>query len=234
MSSMQKTLSFRSAIQKFASRDSDAWTFSGYASKFNGVDAHGDTIAPGAFSKVLSDIEAGRADMPKMLLNHNKYELPVGKWLSFSQTDEGLLGEGELTKGNPNSQAIHAGMRHGTVDGLSVSMGLNQGDYEEQKAGRLLIKNVAKLLEVSVVTFPADGQAKIDLATVKSALDSFGRLAEIEDYLRDARGFSRAEAKATVSAIKRIASQSESDEATALPDSVRDLIIANTINLALN
>jgi HK97 family phage prohead protease len=231
---MQKTLSFRSAIQKFASGDSDAWTFSGYASKFNGLDSYGDTIAPGAFNKVLSDIEAGRADMPKMLLNHNRYELPVGKWLSFSETGEGLLGEGELTKGNPNSPAIRAGMQHGTVDGLSIGFGLNKDDYEDQKSGGILIKNVAKLFEVSVVTFPADSQAKIDLATVKSTLDSFGRLAEIEDYLRDARGFSRAEAKAMVSAIKRIASQSESDEATALPDSVRDLIIANTINLALN
>ena len=38
--------------------------FSGYASKWNGVDSYGDTILPGAFADAI------KSGMPKMFFNH--------------------------------------------------------------------------------------------------------------------------------------------------------------------
>ena len=88
--------------------------FRGYASTFNGNDSYGDTILPGAYLKTLAD-----NGMPKMFFAHD-WGLPVGKWLSAVEDEKGLLVEGELTPGNPQSDAILAAMKHGTVDGLSI------------------------------------------------------------------------------------------------------------------
>lgn len=158
---LRKTLSLESAELKFSA---SAGTFSGYASTFNGVDSYGDTIIPGAYKQAL------RAGLPKMLFNHSSYDLPIGKWLSAKEDERGLFVEGELTPGNPQSDAVHAALKHGTVDGLSIGYYLKSGDYEETDTGRT-IKKISRLVEISVVTFPADGDALIVPGSIKSMHD---------------------------------------------------------------
>ena len=72
---------------------------------------------------------------------------------------------------------------------------------------RRTLKKV-ELIEVSLVTFPANGKARI--SAVKS-LDEVASLRELEAYLREVGGFSKSEAIAIVSKAKAVG-RSESDD----------------------
>lgn len=194
---IQKTLSLSDVSLKM---EGETGKFSGYASVFNGVDAAGDTILRGAFLETLA------GGLPKMFWNH-KWDMPIGKWTEAREDDKGLYVAGELTSGLTLASDVHAAMKHGTLDGLSIGGMLKRGDYDETKSGRT-IRKWSRLIEVSPVVFPADGSARIDTASVKS-IDFEALLPEckterdIERLLRDA-GLGKWEAMATVSRAKAI------------------------------
>ena len=204
--------------------------FSGYASVFGGVDSYDDSIMKGAYNEVIDSVMKGSGRMPKMFVNHKSYEVPVGKWTKMYEDDKGLFMEGEFTPGNPQSEVIKAAMQHGTVDGLSI--GFRVGDYEIIETGGeklRLIKSVSELPEVSIVTFPADDSARIDLASVKSSLEQITNIKDFESFLRDAGGFSRALATATASRAKGLFSQSES-ESQEMPEELKREILRNYLS----
>lgn len=224
---MRKNLVLDNVGLKFAKGETGA--FSGYASVFGGVDSYRDTIMPGAYKSVIERIQAGSARMPKMFINHKSYELPVGKWLSMEEDDKGLFMFGELTPGMDEAKTVKAAMQHGTIDGLSIGYGLNRDDVEmvEKDDGVVrIIKNVSELYEISIVTYPADDAARVDLSSVKSALDQVESIKDFEDFLREAGGFSKSLATATASRAKRLFSQSESEKSK-LPDELQRIIAAN-------
>lgn len=177
-------------------------TFTGYASTFGNIDAHGDTIVKGAYLETLA-----QNGLPKMFFNHDMYQVPVGKWVDAKEDDHGLLLTGEFTPGNTLANEVKSAMLHGTVDGLSIGYRLEVGDYEETSDGRT-IRKVDRLVETSIVTMPADKFARIDLSSVKN-LDFDAELLEckterdIERLLRDA-GLSKKGATAVVSRAKAI------------------------------
>jgi len=227
---MRKNLVLDNVGLKFAKNDTGA--FSGYASVFGGVDSYRDTIMPGAYKSVIERIQAGAARMPKMFINHKSYELPVGKWLSMEEDDKGLFMFGELTPGMDEAKTVKAAMQHGTIDGLSIGYGLNRDDVEmvEKDDGVVrIIKNVSELYEISIVTYPADDAARVDLSSVKSVLDQVESIKDFEDFLREAGGFSKSLATATASRAKRLFSQSESEKSK-LPDELQRIIAANLQN----
>lgn len=202
---IQKTLKFDDVALKM---QGDTGTFEGYASKWNGLDAHGDTILKGAFIDTL------KATAPKMFFNH-QWDMPVGKWLDLSEDNEGLYVKGELTPGLSISADVRAAMKHGTLDGLSIGGFLKKGDYEE-KDGRRIIRKWSQLAEISPVVFPADGAARIDLHSVKSIdfeslLPECKSEKEIERLLRDA-GLGKWEAMAIVSRVRAIVKGSDSQQ----------------------
>lgn len=200
-----------------------AGSFTGYASVFNGVDSYNDTILPGAYKSVIDGISSG-GRMPRMFVNHRHWEIPVGKWTHMSEDSKGLLMSGELTPGNPSASTLKAAMQHGTIDGLSIGYRLGPNDAET-KDGVRVIKNISSLEEVSVVTFPADEAARVDLGSVKSALDQIESLKDFEDFLREAMGCSKGLATALASRVKRIVTQGE--PAAELPKELRDLLARN-------
>lgn len=176
--------------------EGDGATFSGYASVFNGNDLVGDTILPGAYKGAL------KKGTPKMFFNHDSYSLPIGKWIEVVEDEKGLKVVGELTPGNPQSEAVRAALKHGTVDGLSIGYRLRAGGYTEKDGGGRTIKTIDALPEISVVTFPCDQSARIeskseDIAELKTVRD-------FEVFLRDAGGFSRAEATALCAKAKSV------------------------------
>jgi HK97 family phage prohead protease len=190
---LRKTLSLSDAQIKLAA--DGVGTFAGYASVFGGVDAYGDTILRGAYEYTLKN-----HGKPKMFINHDSFGLPVGKWIVAKEDDHGLLVEGEFTPGMARAEEARASLKHGTVDGLSIGYLLKKGDYEEMEDGKRVIKRVSRLFEVSVVTFPADEAAKVDLASVKSdEVDSIETVRDFEYFLRDAGGLSKGLAQALVS-----------------------------------
>ena len=229
---MKKNIVLDNVGLKFSKGDTGG--FSGYASVFGGVDSYNDTIMPGAYKSVIERIKTGAARMPKMFVNHKSYELPVGKWKSIDEDDVGLFLFGELTPGMADAQAVKAAMMHGTIDGLSIGYGLNGDDVEYDddydNHGRVrIIKNISELYEISIVTYPADESARVDLSSVKSVLDQVESIKDFEDFLREAGGFSKSLATATASRAKRLFSQSESEKSK-LPDELQRIIAANLQN----
>lgn len=175
----------------------DARVFSGYASVFNGVDSYGDTIAPGAYEKTLSE-----RDRPiRMRWNH--YGPVIGKYTRIEEDEKGLYVEGELTPGHSVASDVYASLKHGAIDGLSI--GYYVREFEKDESARIL-KEI-ELIEVSVVEEPADGAALITDVKHADFLEYIERaesLKEIERLLRDACGLSRKAATAMVSRVKHL------------------------------
>jgi HK97 family phage prohead protease len=188
-----KTLSLSDAQVKFA--DDGGGKFAGYASVFGGVDSYGDTILRGAY-----DYSLRTHGKPKMFVNHDSMGLPVGKWLVAKEDDHGLYVEGEFTPGMARAEEARASLKHGTVDGLSIGYLLKKGDYDEMEDGKRVIRRVSRLFEVSVVTFPADQAARVDLASVKNdEVEAIETVRDFEWFLRDVGHLSKGLAKALVS-----------------------------------
>lgn len=196
---IKKTLPFSKTELKF---NSDAGSFKGYASVWDGVDSYGDTIKKGAFLDTLKE-----NGMPKMFFNH-QWDMPVGKFTLVDEDNIGLWTEGELTPNHSRASDVRASMLHETLDGLSIGGFLHKKDYKEGEKGGRLIHKWSVLKEISPVVFPADNAARIDLSTVKS-IDFEALLPEckterdIERLLRDA-GLGKWEAMALVSRAKAI------------------------------
>jgi HK97 family phage prohead protease len=211
---LRKTLSLTDVNLKM---DGDAGKFSGYASVFGGVDSYGDTIVKGAFEYTLKN-----NGKPKMFLEHSwayasgPAALPIGKFNVAKEDDHGLYVEGELTPGMSLSADVHAAMKHGTLDGLSIGGYVKKGDYDETEKGRV-IRRWSNLVEISPVVFPADGSARIDLSTVKSAEfeDEIAHIETIRDFeyfLRDASGFSKGAAQALTARVKALFNLRDAEE----------------------
>ena len=192
----RKLFSFDLAEVKFSSEKTGV--FAGYASKFGGVDAYGDTIIPGAYKATLENRKR------PVLMRWNHYGDVIGKWTILKEDEQGLYVEGELTPGHSKAGDVHALMKHGAVTGLSIGYRPVKS-IENETGGRDL--HEIDLVEISVVESPADAHAQI--SSVKSAIEEAESLKEIESLLRDAGGFSRADACALVARIKSMG-QSES------------------------
>lgn len=175
-------------------------SFAGYASVFGGVDAYGDTIQAGAYAKTLKSRER------PIRMRWNHFGPVIGKWINLAEDTKGLLVEGELTPGHTVAENVYASLKHGAVDGMSI--GYRVKAYEQTNEERRLLKEI-ELVEISVVEEPADLGAKI--GEVKSVIESASSLKEIESLLRDAGGFSRADATALVARIKSMC-QSDSGQ----------------------
>lgn len=212
-----KNLSFDAVQVKFD--EEKTGTFEGYASVFGGVDSYGDTILPGAYKATLKKRER------PIMLRWNHYGPVIGKWLEIREDEKGLYVKGELTQGHSVAEDVYASMKHGAVDGMSIGYRVKKAtEYPEEN--RRELKEI-ELVEISVVESPADNAARV--AGVKSAINEAESLKEIEAVLRDAGGFSRADATALVSRIKtlthgeREAKEKTSDETAAILAQIKTL-----------
>ena len=188
--------------------DVETGKFAGYASVFGGVDSYGDTILKGAFEATLK-----RDGKPKMFYNHDAFSgIPIGKWGVAKEDDHGLYVEGELTPGLSLAGDIRAALKHGTLDGLSVGGYLKAGDFEMLDDGKRIIKKWSRLLEISVVAFPADSAARVDLTSVKAEIEQLETIQDFERFLRDAGSFSREAAKTFLSRAKSALSLRDADQ----------------------
>lgn len=200
------------AVQIKLAADGATGTFEGYASVFGGVDSYGDTILKGAFESTLR-----QNGLPKMFWQHD-WGMPIGKWTFAKEDDHGLYVKGELTPGLRQAEDVHAALRHGTLDGLSIGGFVKQGDYDTTETGRI-IRKWSNLVEVSPVVFPADNAARVDASTVKGAdlleaIEEIATVRDLESLLRDAAGLSKSAATALIGRAKLILGHQGEPEAT--------------------
>lgn len=133
--------------------------FEGYASLFGVADLGKDVVMPGAFA---ASLKARGASAIRMLWQHDPAE-PIGRWLAVEEDLHGLRVRGKLNLAVERAREIHALMREGAVDGLSIGFRVERARTERPTGMRLLEK--LDLWEISVVTFPMLPGARV--STVK-------------------------------------------------------------------
>jgi uncharacterized protein len=176
----------------------DDGTVEGYGSVFGARDTYDDVIQPGAFAASLAEHRAA-GTMPAMLWQHNPDE-PIGIWSAMTEDDKGLRVQGRLVLESERGRAAHALLKAGALNGLSIGFMAKQWAYDRDTEVRTLTE--IDLWEVSMVTFPAQRQARV--TSVKSAdVAGLNTIRQAEKALRDA-GFSADAAGAYVAQVKRI------------------------------
>jgi HK97 family phage prohead protease len=193
----------------------DAMSFTGYGAVFNNVDAGGDLIEPGAFAAFLADVKSGKQRWPAMMSQHGAMGLtaedmtPIGVWTDFSEDGHGLKVAGKFAD-TPRGIEMYKLMKmtpRPAIDSLSIGYIAKEViPRTTPDEPRRRLKRI-DLVEVSPVTRPMNGLARI---TGVKSLEEMKSLADAESHLRESCGFSRSEAVAFVSRVKRLG-QSDSD-----------------------
>lgn len=218
---------------KFAA-DGQPGAFSGYGAFFGNVDAYGDVIAKGAFKETLRDWRKDKR-LPPMLVQHGGWMisdsdgLPIGKWTSMDEDEKGLTVEGRLINlDTERGKAIYGAMKEGVLDGLSIGYRAKEfslGTKPEEP--RRTLKKI-DLVEVSVVTFPANGKARVE--SVKSMLTDLTseECSEIEAILRT-KDLSQRDAKRAISGLKEWLRRDAGEPTPAPRDEVSAAIVADQL-----
>lgn len=159
--------------------------FEGYGAIFGNVDACGDVIERGAFTDTLK-----KDGMPAMLLQHDTDDV-IGAFTDAQEDERGLYLKGAINLDVQKGREAYSLLKQKALKALSIGY-MTQDYVYDQTTGVRTLKKV-KLLEVSIVTFPANDKAKI--TAVKFIPKT---IREFEKWLRDS-GFGKAQAKAIAS-----------------------------------
>tara|TARA_B100000700_G_C15037378_1_gene853454 strand:+ start:2543 stop:3202 length:660 start_codon:yes stop_codon:yes gene_type:complete len=191
---------------------SDTGEFEGYGSVFGVKDSYSDIVVKGAFQKSL-DKHKEKGSLPALLWQHQMDE-PIGVYSEMKEDDNGLFVKGRLLiDDDPLAKRAHSHLKAGSISGLSIGYSINDYEYDNQKDA-FILKDL-DLWEVSLVTFPANEEARI--SDVKTALNTgeIPQPALVEKCLRDV-GFSRSQAKAFMADGFKALRDADSDQNAAI------------------
>lgn len=154
-------------------------TFDGYGSVFGVKDSYGDIVVKGAFMNSLV------SKMPKLLWQH-RTDMPIGIFTSAYEDAHGLRLQGKLALDTVMGKDAYALLKMGAIDGLSIGYYLKNFDLNKEEK-TVYIKDV-DLLEVSLVTFPANVESQVesvkteflDVELNKAITDLIRRVRELE------------------------------------------------------
>ncbi|WP_180006421.1 MULTISPECIES: HK97 family phage prohead protease [unclassified Acinetobacter] len=182
--------------------------FSGYGAVFGNVDWYNDIILPGAFTKSLAKWKS-KGKLPPVLWNHNDGE-PIGPYKQIVEDQKGLFVEGKLLVNDvPRAKSTHALLKADAIQGLSIGYVVKK--FNKRADGIREIIEV-DLLEVSIVTMPANEESLI--TSVKSKLEDgeLPTLPEFEKFLRES-GFSKTQATAIAGkGLRHLLSESKDEQ----------------------
>jgi HK97 family phage prohead protease len=169
-------------------------SFEGYASVFNREDLAGDVVMPGAFADSLK--ARGTAGI-KLLFQHDANQ-PIGVWTTLREDARGLYAQGRLMPEVAKAREVHALMRAGALDGLSIGFRTVRGRRDRASGLRRLEK--VDLWEISVVTFPLLPEARIAAVKASPFSGALPTEREFERWLTRDAGLKRSEARALMGA----------------------------------
>lgn len=129
----------------------------------------------GAFAKTIAE----RGDRVKLLVNHDRQRLPIGRAITLREDRAGLYGEFRVSQTPEGDTALEL-VRDGVLDAFSV--GFQPVPGKDRKSRNFVERIEVKLREVSTVAFPAydgaliggvryDIDRDIDLAEWMRAVD---------------------------------------------------------------
>lgn len=186
---------------KLAPPETNTMSFEGYGAVFGNIDAYGDVIEPGAFAAYLSDAQNEKQAWPSMLLQHGGWGMtaedmmPAGVWTDLGEDGKGLKSAGTLAEIQKSRDAytLMKMKPRPAIDGLSIGYYAREwSERSKPEDPRRTLKRI-DLVEISLVTFPANGKARV------SGVKSIGETErEIENWLTRDAGFSRREARIAI------------------------------------
>lgn len=185
-----ETLDRLSLEFKLVTAGDDTATFTGFASTFNRVDRHGDTIRPGAYARTIADHKAART-MPALLWSHDPSE-PIGVISSIDEERDGLKIAGRLADTARGRDARELA-KMGAMTGLSI--GFRTRKASTGPNGTRVLEDI-DLAEISFVASPADPGAR--LTAIKSAEAQKGSDVIMSTETKDAGPISAAEVKTMI------------------------------------
>lgn len=185
----------------------DEGKFEGYASTYGNVDRGGDICVAGCFDESLRSRPISKV---KMLLHHDTRRV-CGKWTDAASDSKGLHVRGQLLLGTTDGKETYELLKAEALDGLSIGYRTQESEYDRDDDIRRIMK--AELMEVSIVTFPMNEQAMINMVkSYEAAIDAVETLSDAERLLREAgRAFSRKEATDFVSVVRKIVQREAGD-----------------------
>ncbi len=200
----------------------DWGTFEGYGSVFGNQDRDGDIVARGAFADSL------KSGLPALLWQHDQ-KAPIGRFDVVREDKRGLYVKGRLSMSGRGREAYDL-LKMGALNGLSIGFVTREATRDKLTGARTILK--ADLMEVSMVTFPANELARVQ--SVKAQSDSqkaqndmlkespmINDTRTFERLLRD-NGFSRTRAKAITAKGFR-AGDLQPDESAEIAEMITEL-----------
>lgn len=182
---------------KFAADEgAQAMSFTGYGAVFGNVDSYGDVIEAGAFSKFMADVKSGNQPWPAMLSQHGGWQMsaedmtPIGVWTDFAEDGHGLKVTGQLAD-TPRGLEMYKLMKMSprpAIDGMSIGYIAKEWEPRSKPEDPKRKLKRIDLIEVSIVTRPANGKARVESVKNDWTERDFERL-----LTRDA-GLSRSDA----------------------------------------
>jgi uncharacterized protein len=192
--------------------------FSGYASVFGVRDSYNESVERGAFKQSLEQHKAN-GTMPALLWQHDHKE-PIGVWTRMEEDEKGLYAEGLLlVDDDPLARRAYAHLKAKSVSGLSIGFMPQKDKWDEEN--KILRLTQVDLWETSVVTFPANVQARIEQVR---AIDYIKDIRDFETALRDELGFSARQAKRLASGGWRAIADRDGRESDAIQEAAERLI----------
>lgn len=173
--------------------DEDARTFTGYAAAWS-LDLGDDRIHQGAFKESIAAWRKSKQAMP-LINSHHYFDINsvIGQLLDAEEDDVGLLTKWEVIDGKDGDAVLtrlRPSRRTGRAPLGSMSMGYEaqKFDFEDSDASTYgQIRNLRKvaLKEVSLVIFPMNPDATIDVSSVKLQMKhaSAEAIAEVRSFL---------------------------------------------------
>lgn len=152
----------------------DSGEFRGIASVYGVEDSYGDVIDKGAFTKTISE-----NPMIPILWQHDSREVigmgEVKEWQGK------VLVSGRLDMEDPTAKKAYRKLKNGLMKGLSIGFYAIKTTWETVNERAIRHISELKLVEVSVVTFPALESAQV--TSVKNADELAERVKALEEKL---------------------------------------------------
>ena len=175
--------------------EGDKTTIAGHPAVFN------QEVQIGRFFREMIDVGAfDDTDMSDVFLfvNHEN-QIPLARCtegrestMSLTVDDKGLLMTATLdTANNADAKKLYSAIQRGDISGMSFSFIVGDEEWQELESDLPLriVKRIAKVFEVSVVTFPAYSETDISARDVDKAILDAARTQspnyikrQIEDY----------------------------------------------------
>lgn len=153
----------------------EARTFEGLASTWD-QDSGGDVIEKGAFTNTLAEWKSNPTSIIPLINQHRYYDVRdvIGKMTEGDETAEGLQATFQIVEG-ADGDSILSRIKGGFINSLSIGYEATKWETEKPEGARYewdYIRHLTeiKLYEVSLVIWPMNTNALIDLSTVKSAV----------------------------------------------------------------